>query len=336
MKRRKVLVILIFVLSPFLASSAHGKIILTADNQNVSSIILQVGQSCTVEVVSSDSVPYEAYVGFDKAEVVGDFTYLEIRPEAGKGAEAVKYSAPGFRGYYVKTGGGIIQPSPGVHFVFQFEAQEVGQSDIKIFDENLKFELDSLRITVVPATMGTVFTYQGRLLDDNNLTDGPYDFEFKLYDSPTGGNQLADTIDINDLDVVDGYFTVELDFNDANVFSGDACWLDIGVRPGDSNSFTTLSPRQQLTPTPYAVYAEHAGADGDWMISGNNMHSIPSGKVGIGTTNPSTKLHIEDDTTDEVQITIHNQNDAGSERLLFGTSTASDAGMLVYGSSNAS
>ncbi len=336
MKMKKIVTMLVFVLVSVLASNAHGKIVLTADNQNVSSITLEVGQSCTVEVVSSDSTPYEAYVGYYRAPIIGDFSLLEIKPEAGKGAEVLKHSTSDFRGYYVKTGSGITPPSPGVHFVFQFEAREVGETDVSLYDDILKTELDSLHITVTPAAMGTVFTYQGRLIHNSEATDGPHDFEFKLYDSPVGGNQLADTIDINDLDVIDGYFTVELDFNDPNVFNGDACWLGISVRPGDGSSFTALSPRQQLTPAPYAIYAENAGADSDWMVSEDNLYSIPSGRVGIGTTSPSSKLHVEDDTTGSVQITIHNQNDAGSERLFFGTSTASDAGILVYGSTNTS
>lgn len=34
------------------------------------------------------------------------------------------------------------------------------------------------------------------------------------------------------------------------------------------------------------------GSDTDWTISGNNMYSTVSGNVGIGTTNPSSKLQI--------------------------------------------
>jgi hypothetical protein len=290
------------------ASIVHGAQYLTVNGQDVTSITLELGQSRMVEIVSTDSTSYEAYVGFYMAPVIGDFSPLEIKPEAGKGAQVAKYSTPGFRGYHVMTGSGMIIPSPGVHFVFQFEAQQVGETDIKLYDETLKIELDSLHITVIPAPMGTAFIYQGRLLDDNNPTDGPYDFEFKLYDSPVSGNQLAGTIDINDLDVIDGYFTVQLDFNDPNVFNGDACWLDIGVRPGDGSSFTMLSPRQQLTPAPYAIYAENAGPDSDWMVSGDNMYSIPSGNVGIGTTSPESSLHIKSQQP-EVRIEESDQGD---------------------------
>jgi hypothetical protein len=62
------------------------------------------------------------------------------------------------------------------------------------------------------APMGTVFTYQGRLMDANDPGDGLYDFQFLLYDAPSNGNQMGNNIEIDDLDVIDGYFTVELDF----------------------------------------------------------------------------------------------------------------------------
>jgi hypothetical protein len=103
--------------------------------------------------------------------------------------------------------------------------------------------------------MGSAFTYQGRLMDGNSPADGFYDLQFKLYDSPSDGNQLASIIDINELDVLDGYLTVLLDFG-SDVFIGNACWLEMGVRPGelnDPNAYTTLIPRQQITPTPYAL-----------------------------------------------------------------------------------
>jgi hypothetical protein len=143
--------------------------------------------------------------------------------------------------------------------------------------------------------MGTAWTYQGMLMDVNEPADGEYDFQFKLYDAPNGGVQQGSTIDVNDLDIIDGYFTVELDFG-SGVFDGDARWLEMGIRPGDSNdpnAFVTPSPRQEVTPTPYSLYAQNAGTDNDWIVSGSSMYSIP-GRVGIGTTDPGiTSLFVQ-------------------------------------------
>ncbi len=145
------------------------------------------------------------------------------------------------------------------------------------------------------APMGTAFTYQGHIYDANSPANNVYDFQFKLYDALVGGSQVGSDFDSPDVDVVDGSFAVVLDFG-SGAFTGDTRWLEIAVRPGDSTDrHTTLSPRQETTPAPYAVYAEtagNAGNDSDWMVSGNDIYSIPSGNVGIGTTIPSAKLDV--------------------------------------------
>lgn len=142
------------------------------------------------------------------------------------------------------------------------------------------------------APMGTAWTYQGRLMDANDPADGLYDFRFLLYTSFKSLAPIAGPIDLNDVDVIDGYFTVELDFG-SSVFSGDARWLEIGVRPGETNDpFTTLGPRLEVTPIPYALYAKSAPSDNDWLLSGTNMYSIPPGYIGIGTNAPISKLEV--------------------------------------------
>jgi len=99
------------------------------------------------------------------------------------------------------------------------------------------------------------FTYQGRLLDGDLAADGLYDFQFKLYDAISDGKQLAWTVTADNVDVAEGYFTVELDFG-ANSFNGAPRWLEIAVQRADSmGTFTTLGPRQRIAPTPYALYA---------------------------------------------------------------------------------
>ena len=143
--------------------------------------------------------------------------------------------------------------------------------------------------------MGTAFTYQGRLVDANSPADGMYDFEFKLYSSPDFPVLVGSTV-VDNLEVTDGYFTVQLDFG-SDAFNGDARWLETGVRPGeleDPNTYSDLSPRQELTSTPYAIYAENSAADGDWTISGSDMYTGAgvTGNVGIGTVSPQAKLTV--------------------------------------------
>lgn len=107
----------------------------------------------------------------------------------------------------------------------------------------------------------SVFTFQGRLLDNNVAADGIYDFQFKLFDSAheVYSKQQGGDVNTPDVDVIDGYFTVELDFG-SDVFTGEARWLEIGVRPGNSNdAYATLRPRQQLTAVPYALRTRGQG-----------------------------------------------------------------------------
>jgi hypothetical protein len=157
--------------------------------------------------------------------------------------------------------------------------------------------------------MGTAFTYQGRLIDANNAADGLYDLQFKLYDANVAGTQKGSTINIGELDVIDGYFTVALGFG--SVFDGNARWLEIGVRAGELNDpkvYIVLSPRQCVSPTPYAIYAQTAGGVPSGLTGsgsanyiakfigssaiGNSVIYESAGNVGIGTTSPSEKLTV--------------------------------------------
>ena len=79
-------------------------------------------------------------------------------------------------------------------------------------------------------SIGTAFTYQGRLIDNNQPANGLYDLQFRLFDSTSNGNQIGGDVNAPETPVNDGYFTVELDFG--NVFDGNDRWLEIGVRPG--------------------------------------------------------------------------------------------------------
>jgi len=145
----------------------------------------------------------------------------------------------------------------------------------------------------------TAFTYQGRLTEGDGAADGLYDFRFTLYDHPDPGvgTQVGEPYYVDEVEVTDGYFAVLVNFG-AKVFGGEPRWLEVGVRPALADMLhVVLEPRQQITPTPYALYANSSGSggggsDGGWAVSGDNLYSVPAGNVGIGTTTPVEKLHV--------------------------------------------
>ncbi|NNF21457.1 MAG: hypothetical protein HKN67_05915, partial [Saprospiraceae bacterium] len=71
-----------------------------------------------------------------------------------------------------------------------------------------------------------------------------------------------------------------------------------------------------------------------WVTNASTIY-YTGGKVGIGTSGPTSLLHLQGNTGDRVTLTLHNVDDSGSERLFFGTSTSSDAYIETYGSTSA-
>lgn len=117
------------------------------------------------------------------------------------------------------------------------------------------------------------FTYQGRFTDNGATANGTYEMQFRLFDSVSGGSQIGSTITNTTVNVSNGVFTVQLDYG-ASAFSGANRYLEIGLRPaGDSNPFTFLAPRQQLTAAIYAIRASSA-ASADSATSATNSTQL--------------------------------------------------------------
>ncbi|MGA2248660.1 MAG: hypothetical protein ABSH48_27205, partial [Verrucomicrobiota bacterium] len=130
------------------------------------------------------------------------------------------------------------------------------------------------------AAQGTAFTYQGRLNSGSTPANGAYDLTFSLYNADAGGTQTGNTVTDTAVGVTNGLFTAPVDFG-SGVFTSTPYWLQIGVRPSGAGTFTELTPRQPLTPTPYAVYAENANAAG---LSGTIPAGDLSGTYGSAVT----------------------------------------------------
>lgn len=110
--------------------------------------------------------------------------------------------------------------------------------------------LIALVICANVAAQTTEFTYQGRLVDGSLPANANYDFTFRLFDVDAGGTSLAGQI-VSSVSVSNGIFTVLLDFG--SNFDGGPRWIEIAVRPAGPGSYTTLSPRQPISSTPYSV-----------------------------------------------------------------------------------
>lgn len=125
------------------------------------------------------------------------------------------------------------------------------------------------------AAQGTAFTYQGRLNDGTVQPSGNYDLTFTLYDASTAGNVIAGPLTNSAVAVSNGLFTTMVDFG-SGVFTGQPYWLQIGViTNGGTPPFDVLSPRQQFTPTPYAIFS----SDATHAALADSASSVPSGVI---------------------------------------------------------
>jgi hypothetical protein len=105
----------------------------------------------------------------------------------------------------------------------------------------------------------TAFTYQGRLNNGGSPASGLYDFRFKLYVDPYGNTQVGSSYLTNAVPTTNGLFITTIDFG-PGIFVGTTNWLEVDVRTNGGGGYTVLSPLQELTPTPNAVFAETAGS----------------------------------------------------------------------------
>ncbi len=128
------------------------------------------------------------------------------------------------------------------------------------------------------------FSYQGRLSDGGVAAQGTYDLQFNLYAQTEGGTSVGDPIILAPVTVVNGVFSVTLDFG-KDVFDGQERWLEISVRShGDTDPHTILAPRQAITSTPYAIRAESARvADTAANVSGPVPAAQITGLLPLGS-----------------------------------------------------
>lgn len=108
----------------------------------------------------------------------------------------------------------------------------------------------------------TEFTYQGRISDNGSPANGLYDIRFRLFATSTPAGIPLGNNERTNVAVVDGVFTVTLDFG-PNAFNGNDRYLEIGIRPAGGTTYTVLSPLPKITSVPYALRSQNAATASD-------------------------------------------------------------------------
>jgi hypothetical protein len=176
-------------------------------------------------------------------------------------------------------------------------------------------------------------SYQGVLRDAGGspVPDGTYRVDFRIYDVATGGSSLW--MESHDLTSSDGIInatlgtTTPLTGLDFDV----PYWLGVAIQHE-----AELTPRTEMTSVPYAAHAGYAdtaaradtadyvlngAGDSDWTINGDDVYHV-DGKVGIGTTTPAAKLHVDSENQDCARFMNYASRDSFTITAINGSGTA--------------
>ena len=190
-----------------------------------------------------------------------------------------------------------------------------------------------LLLAVVGAALGaraqtTAFTYHGQLIYNDAPVTGAYDMQFAVYELENGGVAVAGPLPKNAVGVTNGLFTARIDFL-GGVFTGPPRWLEVRVRPAGNGNFTTLTPRQELTSSPYSIRAQTAGTAGD-VSSGSVVKSLNTLKDDITLTAGANVTIAPSGNT----LTISSTGSGGNIWSLNGASTYYNGGSVGIGANN--
>jgi hypothetical protein len=169
-------------------------------------------------------------------------------------------------------------------------------------------------LTFSYADVPSMINYQGKITTSGGaLVDTAVQMIFTIYDDSTSGNIMwADTI--SSVSVEKGIFSVLLGSNNSipdSVFDGNIRYL--GTKVGTDAEMT---PRKAMVSVAYAYRAGTADGGGGgscgWVDDGTVIRlETQTDSVGIGTTTPGYKLHLQDSSTPPNPLVFIDQTGTG-------------------------
>src|SRR5262245_6095776 len=197
---------------------------------------------------------------------------------------------------------------------------------------------------------GTAFTYQAQLDQLGGPANGNFDLSFSVFTGPVGPGQVGNTLTNANVALSNGLVTVTLDFG-AGIFTGADRWLEIAMRTNGTGPFTTLVPRQQLTPTPYAITAANlsgtlpaAGLSGiysnalTFSNATNSFTGNGAALTGLNATNVATGVLADARLSSNVAFLAFTQTFVGVKTFTSPANsfTGNGAGLSALNASNLS
>lgn len=166
----------------------------------------------------------------------------------------------------------------------------------------------ALLTSAASAQTDTTFTYQGNLSENGAPANGSYDLTFTLWSGSLSepGIQLGDADVNNGVQVVDGNFTVDIDFGH-EFFGSTTTWLETEVNG------IILSPRAGITPAPASIGTRGIFVDGDNNVELQGRMRIHADDAALRLDDflfGGTYTEVRDDTT--VRAVFEKVNESGS------------------------
>jgi hypothetical protein len=128
--------------------------------------------------------------------------------------------------------------------------------------------------------IGTSFNHSCQLKHGGSPANGNYDFEYRLFDAASGGNEVAAVVHRPGVAVVNGACANKVDFGHA-FDDGQERWMEIRVRQAGSPNFTPLS-RQKCS---VSLQARHAAQSASAAMADVAKAVSPNAVTGSGIQN---------------------------------------------------